>query len=88
MTPEILGGLVVMTVTAVILVILVQIVYALLGLQAHLGAWIFHGKGSLLMKLLAFILWIPLTLFSLVVGIIGVLCAVSLAKDAKKWFDR
>ncbi len=88
MAPEILGGLVVMVATIIVLGLVIAVIKALLGLQAYLGSYIFHSNGSVLLRLLAVIPWLPLTVFSVLAMLVAALCTISLANDAKSWLTK
>ena len=79
------AGICIMLVTAVVILIFYKIVVMLMDWREDLGEWVFDGRGIRLQKILPFIFYLILSSLYIVLLIIALICAVSLANDVKKW---
>lgn len=55
-------------------------------ITACLNDYIFDVDNNLFVRLISTVIWIPLIVFCTIFIFIGILCGVSLAKEAANWF--
>ena len=81
-------GLFIVGISIIVFFVLYAGVVFLLQAQSKVQNTLFNKEMSVLATIVVFLVWVILSAFKLCMLLIGIICAISLANDARSWWHK